>query len=63
MSNVNSDDKFLKELEAGVRAILVNRKASKSEKLQAITAGVKVAQIRHKISGSGEEEKGFFGND
>ncbi len=55
-----SDDKFLKELEVSVLAILKNRKATKSEKLQAITAGVKVAQIRHKITGGGDDETGFF---
>lgn len=61
MSNVNSgDDKFLKKLEDSVTGILNNRKATKTEKLAAINAGVKVAQIRHKITGGGEEDEGFF---
>lgn len=57
--NGNKDDDFLKELEQGVRSILRNRKASRADKLSAITAGVKVAQIRHRIVG-GDEKAGFF---
>lgn len=56
----NSDDEFLKELENGVREILKNRKSSKADKLSAINAGVKVAQMRHKITG-GSDDSGFFG--
>ena len=62
MSNINSgDDKFLKELEANVMLILKNRKASKTDKLAAIREGVKLVAIKHKISGGGAEEEGFFG--
>lgn len=60
MSNVKTDDAFLKQLEDAVRAILKNRKASKAEKLSAIGHGVKVAAIKHKINGGSDEEKGFF---
>jgi hypothetical protein len=63
MSDLNGNGKdsdFLAVLEESVRSILKNRKASKSEKLSAITAGVKVAQMRHRITG-GDENEGFFG--
>ncbi len=52
-------DKFLDDLEAAVRAILNNKKASKADHLSAIGQGIKIAAIRHKISG-GDTEKGFF---
>lgn len=54
------DDDFLSELEEGVRKILRNKKSAKADKLSAINAGVKIAAIRHKISG-GEGDEGFFG--
>lgn len=60
LNGVGQEDQFLAELEAGVRGILKNRKATKAEKLSAITAGVKVAQIKHRING-GDDDKGFFG--
>ncbi len=49
---------FQDVLEQGVRGVLSNRKATASEKLQAVAAGVKLLAIRHKISGGDEE--GFF---
>ena len=62
MSDVKSgDDQFLKLLESGVRDILKNRKSSKADKLSAIDKGVKIAAIRHKIAGGGNDEEGFFG--
>lgn len=51
-------DAFLRDLEAGVRAVLSSKEASPSERVQAINAGAKIAMIKHKISGS--DEKGFF---
>lgn len=61
MSEVKSgEDDLLKDLEAGVRGILKNRKASKADKLAAINAGVKLAAIKHKITGGGDDEQGFF---
>jgi hypothetical protein len=51
-------DVFLQELEDGVRKILKSQKATKADKLSAITAGVKIAAIKHKINGGDEE--GFF---
>jgi hypothetical protein len=60
MSQVSSgDDKFLKELEASVLAILKNRKTKPADKLAAIREGVKVAAIKHKVN-DGDPEKGFF---
>jgi hypothetical protein len=49
---------FQDVLEQGVRSVLGNRKATASEKLQAVAAGVKLLAIRHKISGN--DESGFF---
>jgi len=55
------DDKLLKELEKHVLEVLKSRKSTKADKLAAINAGTRLAAIRHKINGSGdEEEKGFF---
>lgn len=52
-------DKFLDDMQAAVLKILKNPKR-KSEHLSAINAGVKLAAIKHRISG-GDDEKGFFG--
>ena len=61
MSEKNGvEDTFLKELEAGVREIIKSRKSSKADKLSAINAGVKIAAIKHKITG-GDDKGGFFG--
>jgi hypothetical protein len=49
---------FLSILEGGVRSVLKSKKATPSERVAAISAGVKVAMIKHRISGDGE--KGFF---
>jgi spore germination protein GerM len=56
--NGKIEDEFLNDLESAVRKILKSPKR-KSEHLSAINAGVKLAAIRHKISG-GEDDKGFF---
>lgn len=53
------NDKFLDDLEAAVRRIVNNKKASKADQLSAIGHGVKLAAIRHRIKG-GADEKGFF---
>lgn len=63
MSDVKSgleEDPFLAKLETAVSDILKNRKSTKTEKLAAINAGVKVAQIKHRINGGADDEKGFF---
>lgn len=49
---------FQDVLEQGVRKVLDNRKATASERLQAVAAGVKLLAIRHKINGGDDE--GFF---
>ena len=51
-------DEFLKVLMDGVRKVLDNRKATPAERMAAVTAGVKLLAIRHRISGS--DERGFF---
>lgn len=51
-------DKFLDVLEQGVRKVLDNPKSKPAERVAAISAGVKVAMIRHRISGADEES--FF---
>ena len=53
-----ANEDFLDTLERGVRNVLRNKDATASEKVAAITSGVKIAMVRHKISGS--DEKGFF---
>lgn len=54
-----TNDKFLDDLEAAVRKIIKNNKASKADQLSAIGHGVKLAAIRHRITGGGEKG-GFF---
>jgi hypothetical protein len=56
-ANGASED-FMTTLEDGVKQVLKNRKATASERMAAVQAGVKLLAIRHKISGDGE--KGFF---
>ena len=51
-------DKFLDILEQGVKDVLKNPNAEPSDQVGAINAGVKVAMIRHRISGADEES--FF---
>jgi hypothetical protein len=52
------DDPFLDDLQAAVRKILKSNKASKADQIAAVNAGIKIAAIKHKISGG--DEKGFF---
>jgi hypothetical protein len=62
MSELNGNgkgDDFLNDLESAIRKIITNKKASKADKLSAINAGVRLAQVRHKVSG-GDSEEGFF---
>lgn len=51
-------DKFLDVLEEGVKKVLNDSKSKPSERIAAIAAGVKVAMIRHRISGGDEDS--FF---
>lgn len=53
---------LLPALEKGIRDVLSNEKSTPSEKIQAINAGSKLLQIKHKISGvETPEEENFFG--
>ena len=54
----DTPDKFLDVLEEGVKKVLNDTASKPSERIAAIAAGVKVAMIRHRISGGDEE--GFF---
>lgn len=51
-------DKFLDILEQGVKDVLKDHECDQSDRVAAINAEVKVAMIRHRISGGDEE--GFF---
>lgn len=51
-------DKFLDILEKGVKDVLADKSCEQSDRVAAINAGVKVAMIRHRISGADEES--FF---
>jgi hypothetical protein len=51
-------DKFLDILENGVREVLKDKSCEPKDRVAAIAAGVKVAMIRHRISGADEES--FF---
>ena len=51
-------DKFLDILEQGVKDVLKDRDCEQSDRVAAINAGVKVAMIRHRISGGDEDS--FF---
>jgi hypothetical protein len=62
MSDKNSaeNDKFLDDLETAVRRIITNKKASKADQLSAIGHGVKLAAIRHRITGDLGDKGNFF---
>ena len=51
-------DEFLDALEQGVRDVLKDPDCEQRDRVAAIAAGVKVAMIRHRISG--EDEDSFF---
>jgi hypothetical protein len=52
-------DVFLQELEKSILKILKATKVTKSERIAAITAGTRLALIKHRING-GDDSKGFF---
>lgn len=56
------DDDFLKTLQKGVQSVLDNAEATPAEKLQAVVAGTKILQTKHKIKDTGDEDDGqhFF---
>jgi hypothetical protein len=53
-----AEDTLMATLEQGIRAVLKDKDASTSERLQAITAGAKLLAVRHKLEGG--DEGGFF---
>lgn len=53
-----ASDDFLDTLEDGVRGVLKDKRAKPAERVAAITAGAKVAAIRHRING--DDETSFF---
>ena len=57
-AQANGSEAFMAILEAGVTKVLENRKATPSERMAAVNAGVKILAIRYKISGG--EDEGFF---
>ena len=54
-----NDGDFLKLLEAGVRDVLRDKEAKRSDKLKAVEIGSKLLAIRHKIDG-GDDAGSFF---
>lgn len=54
------NDELLEVLEQEVKEILNSRKATKADKLSAINAGVRLAAIKHKIAGAGDNDESFF---
>jgi len=54
----DGEDPLIKSLEAGIKAVLHDKDATVKDKMAAIAAGVKVAAIKHKISG--DDKGGFF---
>jgi len=55
---LNGTEKFLRQLEEGVKDVLAAGDATKAERLQAINAGAKLIAIRHRIEGG--DDAGFF---
>lgn len=56
-----NSSKFLFTLERAVEGVLApDSVATPAEKIKAIEAGAKLLQIKHKIDGAGEDEKGYF---
>ena len=58
---VKKDD-FFALLEKGVKDILRDKDSSPAQKIQAITAGTKLLQVKHKVSDDPEDDNtSFFG--
>jgi len=55
----STKDALLDEMEKAILSILRDNDATRSERLQAIVAGGKLALIKHKVSGD-EDEGSFF---
>lgn len=53
---------FMEALEAGVREVLGNKKATMKDRIDAINAGTKLMLIRHKIKDPDDSPGSFFKN-
>lgn len=56
--HLSPNGEFMDVLENAVRQMLANRKTKPENRLAAITCGVKILAIKHKIDGG--EVKGYF---
>lgn len=55
-------DDFFTLLEKGVKDILKDKEATAAQKIQAITAGTKLLQVKHKVLDPDDDGKSFFGD-
>lgn len=60
-STAKPERDFLETLEKGVREVLSGKGATPEQKIQAINAGSKLLQIKHKITGMKDDDTSFFG--
>lgn len=56
--HADPDGAFVDDLERSIKSVIKSRKATPAERVAAITAGVKLLAVKHKISGG--DETGFF---
>lgn len=54
------DDDFLSVLENGIRAVLLDKKSTGKERMDAVNAGTKLILIKHKISDTADDAGSFF---
>ena len=57
---ISGDGDFLQLLEKGVRDVLSDKDARRSDKLKAVEIGSKLLAIRHKIDGGDGSDGSFF---
>jgi len=55
-----SDADLLSTLEKGIMDVLIDKKATAKERMDAVNAGTKLLLIKHKISDSGDDAGSFF---
>lgn len=56
-----TDKELVGELKRAIRNVLKNPKASRRDKIEAITAGTKLLLVEHKIKGGGDDGDFFDG--
>lgn len=54
------DADLMKACEQGIRAVLADNRCKPSERMQAIQAGIRLLQVRHKIEGEADGTGSFF---